>query len=457
MAEDSTQKQGKNRPRLDHDVSHLAQDDTENETDGIIDEDGSSAPSKTVPRKKMRKMRRRALAAQSELNALREEMAQMPAYPVARVAHMRKRHWGVVASFVMLVVVPAVLLVFYMFAVAEDQYASVTGFTVRSQESSSATDLLGGLASFAGNSTASDSDILYEFIRSKEIVAAVDARVDLVTHYSQHWPKDPLFALWPTASLEDLEWFWNRIVDISYSSNTGLIDVQVLAYEPKFATAIAQAIVDESQIRINALNEQAREDAMGYAENDLQIAVADLKRAREAITEFRTRTRIVDPQADIQSRMGVMSSLQQKLAEALIELDLLKSTTIDSDPRLAKSERTIEVIRERIESERAAFTSDTTETGAVGQDYPSLFAEYERLTVDLEFAQQRYSAALAAMEAARDTLSRQSRYLATYINPTIAETSHYPRRYVISALGILFLVLTWSIGILLYYSVQDRR
>ena len=38
MAEDSTPKQGKNRPRSDHDVSHLAQNDTENEYDKITDE-----------------------------------------------------------------------------------------------------------------------------------------------------------------------------------------------------------------------------------------------------------------------------------------------------------------------------------------------------------------------------------------------------------------------------------
>jgi capsular polysaccharide transport system permease protein len=376
--------------------------------------------------------------------------------PLAEPARMRRRHWGLLASFVALVLVPLAAIVFYLWAVAEDQYSSTTGFTVRQEEGTGASDFLGGLAQFTGANTGSDSDILYEFIQSQEIVAAVDAALDLRSHYVQPWPRDFVFALWPEATIEDLLWYWQRMVRISYDQSTGLIEVRALAFDPDMARAVSAAIVAESQDMINDLNTQAREDAMRYAREDLAESVARLKVAREALTQFRTRTQIVDPAADIAGRMGVMNNLQQQLAEALIEYDLVRETTSDTDPRVLQAQRRIEVIRDRIRRERQGFASGDADTGGIGEDYPVLIAEFESLSVDREFAEEAYRAALAALDLARANAARQSRYLAAYIAPTRAQTSEFPQRGVLAGLALLFLLMAWSIGALIYYSIRDR-
>ncbi|GHG97889.1 sugar transporter [Pseudodonghicola xiamenensis] len=384
------------------------------------------------------------------------EPAPVRVMPIARPAQMKRRHWGVIASFGIVVLLPLLAVIFYLWIEAQDQYLSTTGFTVRGQESGGATELLGGLAQFAGGSTASDSDILYEFIQSQEMVDAVDAEVDLRAQYSKPWPMDWVFALWPDASTEDLLWYWQRIVSISYDGGTGLTEVQARGFDPETAQAITKVILRESQDRINRLNDQARADAMRYAQADLDQAISRLKGAREALTRFRTRTKIVDPAADIQGRMGVMNNLQQQLASALIEYDLLRETASASDPRLTKAQQLIDVIRERIRIERQTFTSENTDTGAVGEDYPSLISEFESLNVDLQYAEETYRAALTALQVARDDAARQSRYLATYIRPTLAQDSEFPNRPLVTGLAALFLILLWSIGALVYYSIRDR-
>ena len=251
-------------------------------------------------------------------------------------------------------------------------------------------------------------------------------------------------------------WYWKRVVRISYEPANGLIELRVLALDAETAQRISLEIMRVSQDRINALNTQAREDAMRYARADLAEAVSNLKAAREAMTQFRTRTQIVDPAADIQARMGVMTNLQQQLAEALIEYDLLRGTARDNDPRLTKALQRIEVIRERIAAERQNFASDGTEVGTIGEDYPTLIAEFESLTVDREYAEETYHAAQAALSVARADAARQSRYLATYIQSTLPRTAEYPERYLLSALAALFLLLVWSIMALIYYSIRDR-
>ncbi|KAF0674588.1 sugar transporter [Profundibacterium mesophilum] len=374
--------------------------------------------------------------------------------PVAEPARMKRRHWGLVAGFMMLVTLPLAIAAYYLWEISVDQYASKTGFTVRQEEGGTATELLGGLAQFAGAGAGSDASILYEFIQSQEMVELINSELDLYAIYAQNWEQDPVFSLWPDATIEDLLWFWQRMVQISFDQSSGLIELRVLAFDPRDAQRIAEQIVGISQNMINDLNSAARADLTNYAAADLEQAFARLKSARQALTEFRTRTRIVDPEAEIQGQMGVVNNLQQQLAQALIELDLITGSSASGDPRVVQAERRIEVIRERIAQERGAFADDTP--SGPNSDYPSLLAEYEGLVVDREFAEETYRAALAAADLARDKAARQSLYLATYVKPTLAQTSEYPRRVMLISLAALFLVMIWAIASLIYYSLRDR-
>lgn len=360
-------------------------------------------------------------------------------------------------SFILMVLLPFLVSFTYLWGVAQDQYASTVGFTVRREEgATSATELLGGLAQFAGGSGSSETDILYEFIQSQEIVSQIDERIGLGQIYAQHWPADPLFSLWPDATIEDLQWYWGRFVRISYDPSTRLIELRVRAPKADQAQLIANEILAASQRKINTLNEQARSDSMRYATEDLDASVNRLKRAREALSLFRTRTQIVDPQADIQGRMGVLNNLQQQLAQALIDNDIVLATTRDDDPRREQAARRILVIRDRIAAERQTFaTSD--EGGTAGENYPELLAEFEGLTVDLQFAEATYRAALASVDMARANASRQTLYLAAYVNPTLPQIAEYPQRFLLAGLFGLFMTLSWAIMALIYYSIRDRR
>lgn len=381
--------------------------------------------------------------------------ARPPAPKSAGRARARKRHYAILASFVLGVVAPLIVAVFYLYAIAEDQYASSFGFAVRSEELDSAQSLLGGLASLSGNSS-SDTDILYEFIQSQTLVEAIDARLDLRKIYSKPG-FDPVFALNPEVVIEDLVDYWLRVVRISYASGTGLLEVRVNAFTPEDAHAIATAIVEESTIMINDLSAIARADATRYAREDLEQAVARLKSARQALTQFRSQTRIVDPSADIQGQMGLLNSLEAQLAEAVIELNLLMETSRDTDPRVEQARRRIAVIQGLIEQERQKFGMGGTSRVDGDKDYSTLVGEFERLMVDLEYAQKSYLAAQTVLDSAQAEAQRQSRYLATYAKPSLPQSAQYPERAILSLLTGIILFLLWVIGVLIYYSLRDRR
>lgn len=376
--------------------------------------------------------------------------------PVVGPAKMRQRHWGGIFSFIGLVIVPLIVLGWYLAAVSINQYASVVGFTVRQNQGASATDILGGFSQLVGGGGGtSDTDILHKFIQSPALVKALDEKLDLSGHYSQYASADPVFSLKADADAEDLVNYWSRVGRVSYDQSSGLIELQILAFDPLTAQQIASAILDESRVLINNLNAQARQDIIQYAEADLDLAKSRLKVAQEGLTLFRNRTQIVDPSIDLQGRLGVLNNLQQQLADALIELDLLADGSNASDPRLDQVRRRIEVIRNRIVQERENVASDSKTVDGV--DYPVLIAEYETLLVNREFAQSSYSASLASLESARTDASRQSRYLAIYVEPTFAESAEYPRRWVIFGLAAMFIFLIWATLVLVYYSIRDSR
>ena len=378
----------------------------------------------------------------------------IPVPPTAPLARVHPRHWLALASFLVMVLIPVAATGWYLWVRAADQYASYVGFSVRKEEVGSAVELLGGITELSGSSS-SDTDILYEFLQSQELVAELDADLDLRAIWSKADPaRDPVFAYHPPGTIEDLVDHWARKVRIYYDSGTGLLDLRVLAFDPEDAHAIAARIYDRSSQMINQLSAVAREDAIGYARDELEQAEDRLREARVAIQAFRNRTQIIDPTMRTETKSGLIAALESQLAEAQIELQLLRSTSRPNDPRITQTQLKIDVIKQQIQAERSELG---LEGDAAGSSVADLVGEYEALAVDLEFAQQAYTAARATFDAARNEARRQSRYLAAHVNPTRAERAQYPDRITILGLTALFLVLLWSVAILVAYALRDRR
>lgn len=389
----------------------------------------------------------------ADLKADPEAPAQTKA---AGLAKIKNRHRGILVAFVILVILPVLATGSYLYLWAANQYASTLAFTMRSEDSSSAaSDFLGGLSTtLGGSNSANDSDIVYQFLRSQDMVRAIDAQVDLRTLYTRP-EADILLRFDRDGTMEDLTKYWEQMIRIAYDSGSGLTELQVLAFRPDDAKVIADAIEAEAMRLVNDLSMTAREDATRYASDDLDIALERLKNARESLTTFRIQNQIVDIDADLRSQSAIIAALQQQLTAALVDQDILQTSTGENDPRVQQASRRVEVIRQRIATERSKFGGEAVNT--TGESYARIVAEFERLTVDREFAERAYTTALANYDAAIAEANRRNRYLAAYIRPTMAEKSEYPQRGLNTMLVALFAFMAWAIGSLVYYSLRDRR
>jgi capsular polysaccharide transport system permease protein len=360
-------------------------------------------------------------------------------------------------SFLLCVLLPVLLSAWYLWTRAADQYASEAGFAVRREEPGVAAEMLGGLAGLSGSGSR-DTDILYEYLQSRRLVAELEAELAVSRLWSRpgtalfRGETDPVFAFDAAGSPEALHRYWPQRVQVSYDSLAGLISLRVTAFAPGDAQAIAEAIVARATLLINEMSDVARADAIADAAADLEAAETRLRLARTQVTAFRNRHQLVDPAVDLQARAGLLGTLQAQLAEALIALDLLRDSTREGDPRLEQGARRVAVIEDRIAAERATLGLEGD-----GAAFADVVGAYEALVADRDFAERAYAAARSTYDLAQAEARRQSRYLAAWQSPTLPEAAEYPRRWRILSMIGGFAALAWGLAVLSVYAALDRR
>lgn len=402
----------------------------------------------------------REVAARSKLVELApvQEPHLMPRKSLAQNSGGQRRHRGIIASFVLFVLAPLAVTLWYLAERAQDQFASSAAFAIRTEEPGGSLDFLSGFAAMTSSSS-SDLDILNLFLTSQDLVAKVHAKVDLSEAWSQQHARDPVFTFNPDGTIEDLTRYWERMVHVDYDSGSGLIEFQVKAFTPEAARRISQTILAESTHLMNHLSDDAQQGMIKSATQEHELAKARLTEVRLAVSALRTRTGMVDPEMGLSGDNGVQQRLQESLADELVKLDLLRRNLGDggdtarstADVRISQNEIKIDVLRSRIANEREKFGANN------GAGYSEIIAQFEELLVEQQFAEEAYMASTAALDVARAEARRSSRYLAVFVQPTHAERATYPQRITITVFVSVIALLIWALCVLVYYNIRDRR
>lgn len=345
-------------------------------------------------------------------------------------------------SFAVGVLLPLGLLSVYMLGFAAPQYASTMAFTVRSAETGAVADALSGFAEFAGAGRSTEVHILSEYFESQTLLERLDARLDLVRHYTGPFGRDPLFALAPGATIEGRLTHWRHMLRVTSDPSTGLIGVKVNAFSPEMAQLIARELLVEGGTLLNGLNADMRAGATLQAEAELVAAQDRLVAARAALTAFRIESRILDAAGDAEARASVLRLLHGELAQALADGD-----GGGEAPRVAALRDVIDAERDRLV--RAPVLP--------GLDYPQVLATHERLAAERDYAVAAHLAARRTLDLTRAQAARRDLHLAVYIQPTLPERADRLRTARILGLAALFLSLTWAIGAIARAAVLDRR
>jgi capsular polysaccharide transport system permease protein len=342
--------------------------------------------------------------------------------PVAVAAHRRRRLQASNWLFLLTVVLPTAVAVLYYGFLASAVYVSESKFVVRSPDQPAATGL-GVILKSAGFANAGDEIYAAQsFAMSRDALRAINQNGAFRNAYTR--PEisivDRFNPLGLTGSFEDLYKYFQKKVGLQNDSSTSITTLTVRAYTAQDAYRFNQELLEMSEAMVNRLNDRGRQDLVHYAQAQVDATKARSQATALALAAYRNRSGILDPEKQAQVQMQMISKLQDGLITAKTELAQLRRYTPDN-PRVPVVATQIGTIQEQMDRE----------LGKVAGNRRSLAAsavEFQRLTLENDFADKQLAAAFASLEDARMQSQRKQAYVERIVQPNLPDDPTEPRR-----------------------------
>lgn len=320
------------------------------------------------------------------------------------------------------VVAPTAAAIFYYGLLASDVYVSESKFVVRSPDKPAATGL-GVILKSAGFANAGDEVFAAQsFAGSRDALRAMNRNGAFKKAYTR--PEisivDRFNPLGISGTFEDLYRYFQGKVRLQNDSATSITTLTVRAYTPEDAQRFNMQLLEMSEATVNRLNTRGRRDLVVYAQREVDNAKSRAQSAAAALAGYRNRSGILDPEKQAQVQMQLISKLQDGLIAAKTELAQLRRYTPDN-PRVPVVSTQIATIQGEIDRELGKVAGNRGSLAASS-------AQFQRLTLENQFADRQLAAALGSLEEARNESQRKQAYVERIVQPNLPDDATEPRR-----------------------------
>jgi capsular polysaccharide transport system permease protein len=354
-------------------------------------------------------------------------------------------------KFALFVGVPTLLAFVYVFAWATPRYESE--FEITYQSFQAPQTLSSGLVQtlFGGAGAGVDlGSIIYEYIRSATLLSQLDAKLNLRQYYSSSKIDYPMRLRRDASDEAFLRYYRLHMVSVSEGLG-GYLTVTVQAFDPNFATALAQAIVQATDKMVDDMTARARQDEVRFAESELKRQEERVIEARTALTRFENVHGDLNPQ-EVANQLGqIAGGLESALAQARSQLATLLTQVRPDAPQVVSLKSQIAALEKQLQSERSRLANASDKTA-----YSAIIEQFSRLQLEQEFAKDAYLAAQQGLAVARADAARKENYLVDFVAPSRRNqpTSWFPVTYVATAfIGSLSL---YAVGSLIAGAFRDQ-
>jgi capsular polysaccharide transport system permease protein len=356
----------------------------------------------------------------------------------------RAQHlWAHQRLLVMTVIIPTLLAVVFNGLIASDLYTSESRFVVRSPERQ-AVNPLGAIFSGSGfSSSVNDTYTVQDFVRSRDAMAALGDTINLRAVFGDgDW-----FTRFPTMGLNDsnehMHEYYQSRVHVHHDPITSIATMRVSAYEPKVAHSINSNLLTMGEDLVNQLNERGRQDMIRFATNEVAQAEAKAKAAVLALAQYRNKVGVIDPERQTAIPLQQIAKLQDELLNTRSQLAQLQM--------LARDNPQIPVLRQRIDLLEREISKESAR-GSLA----SRAADFQRLSLEREFADRQLASALGSLEQARSEAQRQQLYLERIVQPSLPDAAMEPRRlrniFTVFLLGLV----AWGVITMVYAGIREH-
>ncbi|CAM4232854.1 ABC transporter permease [Bordetella muralis] len=355
-----------------------------------------------------------------------------------------------------IIVVPMAIAIIYYVFFAVNRYASTAQVVVVDSTggASSLTQQTAGaaiLASTAKQVSKQETIFLLSYLTSPDLLKVLEEKLKWHEHFAEQL-SDPFYWISQKVSREDLLKYYQRLTTVHVDELTGLLTIEVQGLTPEFAHLTLMEMLGQSQKFINDLSRQLATDQVRFAENELIKARTDYESKRAALIDFQSKNSILDAEAAAKSQAGIIATLEATLATEQANLNGLLATLNSNSPQVRQQKNRVNAIEKQLAFEKKALVSSS-----VDGHLNVVAADFRKLTVDAEVAEEAYKLSVSALQNAKIEANKNIHSLVTVVQPNMPEDSSYPRK--IYNLFTFFIVLLFIYGITRFViaSIEDHR
>ncbi len=353
--------------------------------------------------------------------------------------------------FLVTVLLPVLAASAYYGLYATDVYLSESRFVVRSPQRQAQSGLLGSLLQGTGFTRSQDDTYsVHDFILSRDALLELDKKLGVRAAYSD--PAIDLFSRFPGLdwddSFEAFHRYYRKRVTVDYDSVSAITVLTVRAFDAEGARKTNDLLLQMGERLVNHLNDRSRQDLIRFAEKEVALAEGKTKEAAAALSAFRGKQSVFEPDRQAALQLQGVAKLQEELIATEAQLGQLRRLS-PTNPQVASLASRAEALRRSIAAESAKVTG---EAGSFSARAP----EFERLALEKTFAERQLATALAALESARSEAQRKQLYLERLVQPSLPDKAMEPRR-IRAVLTVLLLgLVAWGVTTLLVASIREH-
>ena len=353
--------------------------------------------------------------------------------------------------FACVVLLPTVAVFLYYLLWASPMYVSQTRFAILSADSSGGGLDIASALLRSSSSTGADAHIVVEYIQSLDIIHDIDKELGVDLHFSDKG-HDVFSRLTNNPTQDEQLRYWKWAVIPALDQDTGIITLETKAYSPEMAQKIAAAVLARSEALVNTMNLRAREDAVSLAQSEVQRAEARVRKAQEAMRNFRDAHTLLDPRVTAAGLQGVVTELEGEAVKLRAQLAEAQSFMRSSAPATKALQTRLKAVESQLDQEKQRLAGLRSPEGNLN----AVVGEYEDLTIEAEFAQKQLVTAMSALESARVHEVAKSRYVVAFQQPTLPDESLYPRPFLFTAYVFVGALLLLGLGSLITASIREH-
>jgi capsular polysaccharide transport system permease protein len=362
----------------------------------------------------------------------------------------KKKGWRLA---VLMVALPFLIAVVYFCFFSMDRYVSSSQVVVRQQGDNSGAQMPGLTMLIGSSNPSSREETLYlrEYIVSMDMMLLLEEKLHWIEHYAAQ-RNDPVYWLSKNAPREELLEYYQRMVTSHYDDITGLLKVDVQAFDPDMSNKMLKEILSASERFVNEVSHSIAREQMKFALAELDTAKNLYGKRKNETLQFQNDNKVLDGTINAEGRAEFISKIEEQFSEQQAALtQMLYSLRADS-PQVKQQKLKVSALREQMLSERKQLLSSPD-----GGQLNVVASKYQQLKLDTTIAEENYKAAVGAVEGARIEASKKLKTLVTVVSPNMPEIAIYPRRLYDLLTIFLALLMIYGITRFLIASIEDHR